>query len=342
MEYITIKNDEFLWNQYKILLASKQELFDLTQSNIYITKNNITQIFYVKSFKMAYYKKDFNQFSTRNELSNSLYFLNKREIKNYKRTIESTIKCCEFCFKESTNNTFIDAGTFADIIMCKECFDKKNSESYRVNNRLFRSTNNVSIEMTRKVSNQMFYFYSVQQNYCDFYYMKLKTINWYQIDSSKLCQLSHKNNKNYKIECKECRNNSFEQYRRIYLTIYLNINYLSCCLNYDVANYILPIYLKLLGLDILDAKNYHVQYYNNKNNQNTSSDIINNQNTQNNNDVVDNNINDVNNNILSDDMYLEIYNNIINDNDSINYNNDDLIDYDNYDNDDDNDDLIDF
>jgi hypothetical protein len=319
MDYI----DEYSWNGDKIINACDEKIINLKNDNMYLIKDNIVYIFYIKIYKLSNHKisrpeADFDLFETRNELLLSLYLKNSWEIK-YKQYYYNKIeKCCEFCFNMTKDITHI---IFADILICKNCLLTRREKNYYINNRLLKSTNNINIELVRKIGNNLIYFYSIQQFCDDFNYMRLLNPRWYQILKTKSCQLCRKNDKLHildKLECLECHQFSLNQY----YIILMKARYFKLVndLHFDVINFILKYYITLIDFDKRDFINYYDQI-------NCIGNEIN---------EINKNIEvDINTNIKNedeDDIYLEIYNDEYIDDENINdINNDEYINNDDLD-----------
>ena len=243
-----IDKDLCIWNTDKIITSE----IDIN-TNLYLIKDNIVHIFYTKIYKNPIYNEDFNKFESRNELLFSLY------VNNFKGRFNMDIysrleKCCEFCFNISKNTACIKNLQFSDIIICKDCYSNKQKENHYINDRSFKSINSINIEMIKRVNNNLFYFYSIQQIYNDFSYIKLLSSRWYQVTNSKLCQLCHKNEKCFKLECQECHNFSLKQYS----IIYTKPKYLELTefLHIDIIKVILSFYITLMEFDDIDIYNF--------------------------------------------------------------------------------------
>lgn len=259
MDYIKEEANEYAWDTNKIIYETNEDnIIDLKYHNIYLVKDNIVYIFYIKIYGTP--KLNECNFLTREELLFASYMGNfvKHTVNRYQST-----KCCEFCFNESDYITLIPVNRYKDFIICNNCYLNKKKEDYYVNNRLFKSIDNINIEMVKRIKNKLVYFYSIQQIYNDFNYIKLITNRWYQLANTKLCQLCHKNEKyhpsKYK-ECKECHQFSLNQYSIMYTK--------PMCLKFtdlpiDVINVISMLYIILIDFDEIDTYNYKI--YHNEN-----------------------------------------------------------------------------
>jgi hypothetical protein len=238
MNYIKDNGKEYIWD---IDIINNSNV--LITNNIYLLKDKIIYIFYVKEYNIKFLTYDI---STRNELLLSLYIDNPLRAKgSFVNLIE---KCCEFCFNVSKNTSSIGTNKFSDFIICKNCYINKKSTNYYINDRLFKSINSINIEMVKKVDDKLLYFYSIQQHYNDFNYIKLNSTRWYQVINTKLCQFCHKNEKEYLLECEECYRFSLDEYSKVYMKVkYLNI---SNNLYNDIMNIILQYYLDLIEFDL--------------------------------------------------------------------------------------------
>jgi len=266
-----IDKNEYIWDVDKTIYDSETDILNIKDNNIYLTKNNIVYIFYIKIYKIPYSDKDFDQFTTRNELLLSLYLKIYKNLYNKclpMNIYDKSEKCCEFCFNMSKNILSIKTNKFNDIMICKNCSINTKEENYYINNRLFKSTNSINIEIVKRVKNDLIYFYSIQQHYNDFCYIKLISTRWYQILNTKLCQLCYKNDKCYLLECQECHQFSLKQYSMIYMKLkYFDLfNYLHV----DVINIILKYYMILIEFDGSDFL-----YYYNKINKKDDINLLN-------------------------------------------------------------------
>jgi len=251
MIYITNdENHEYLWNSVRIIDSCDNDLLNL-KNNIYLINVNYVQIFYIKVYNYLYP----DQLQTRNEVLFSYYLKNPEEFLDNKYYSSKVEKCCEFCFKVSKNITQIIDKRFNDVIICKPCLLIKKSKNYHVNDRLFKSTNNINIEIVKKIGKNIVYFYSTQQYYDDFNYFRLLNLRYYQILQTKLCQFCHKNKKSYDLECYECRKFSLDQYR----TIYIKTKYFGLIddLHTDIINVITKLYIILHNFDKREFINYY-------------------------------------------------------------------------------------
>ena len=255
MDYITTnKNDEYLWDWITIIDSKDNDLINL-KNTIYLIKNNMVHIFYVKIYNYSHQ----NRLQSRNEMLFSYYLKSSEELKYNKYGSSKIEKCCEFCFKISKNVTLIIDDRFNDTIICKPCLLAKKPKSYHINDRLFKSTNSINIEMIKKIGNNLVYFYSTQQYYDGFGYFRLLNPRYYQIANTKLCQFCHKNEKidpKESMDCHECRQFSLNQYH----VIYIKAKYLSLIndLHPDVVSVIIKFYIMLHDFD----KREFVCYYN--------------------------------------------------------------------------------
>lgn len=248
MDYIT--NDEYLWDWVRIIDSCDNDLLNL-KNNIYLVNVYYVQIFYVQIYN--YFHP--NQLQTRNEILFSYYLKNLEELYYNKYCYNKVEKCCEFCFKVSTNITQIIDKRFNSVIICKPCLLTKKSKNYYINDRLFKSTNNINIEIIKKIGNNLVYFYSIQQYYDGFNYFRLLNPRYYQILNTKLCQLCRKNTKSYELECHVCRQFSLDQYH----LIYIKPKYFGLIddLYPDVISVITKLYIILHNFDKREIINYY-------------------------------------------------------------------------------------
>jgi len=320
-----IDNDKCVWNYDKIIKYNGNDLLNLTD-NIYLVKNNIVHIFYIKIYNISTFNKtitdyamllnsfDSNQRETREEVLFSLYlkrmedFLDKYDKYYYSKLDER----CEFCYEifRGYNITKLKTSRFSDVIICKNCFLSKKQKNYHVNNTLIKSTDNTNIEMIKKTVNHLIYFYSVKQYYDDFSYIRLLCIRSYYMLNTKPCQFCHRNEKidpKESIDCYECRKFSLHQYH----IMCKKPKYFGLIddLHADVISVIIKLYITLHDFD----KREFINYYDKINKKDVIINIDNSNNLPKN-DVNDNY--DLIDHLDSDDEYVDP--DLINDDDDDN------------------------
>jgi len=305
------------WNYSKIINSCDNDLLNL-MDNIYLVKNNIVHIFYVKIYNISTFNQlitdyamllnisDSNQNETREEVLFSLYLKNMEEfLDKYDKYGYSKIdKSCDFCYEtfRGFNITKLKTCRFSDIMICKNCFLNKKQKNYHVNNRLIKLTDNTNIEMVKKTENHLIYFYSVKQYYEDFSYVRLSSIRSYYMLDTKLCQFCHRNEKinpKESINCHECRKFSLGQYN----IICEKSKYFGLIVDLypDTISVITKFYIMLQEFDKREFRNYYDKV-------NKKHEVINNLPKNDINDIkeIDENIDyDIITSIESDDEYID-------------------------------------
>lgn len=163
MDYIKNENNEYIWDGNKIINTCDEKIININNHNIYLIKDDYVYIFYIKIYKTS--KSNIYQLETRNELLLSLYLLNYEQLgydTYFNRYFYGEVeKCCEFCFNISVKTREIKTSKLPYIRICKKCLTTKQEKNYYINDRSFKSFNNINIEMVKKVNNNLVYFYSV-------------------------------------------------------------------------------------------------------------------------------------------------------------------------------------
>lgn len=245
MNYIEENNNEYIWDQIKII-NSHEELLDLKENNIYLIKNNTVHILYIKIYNYLHH----DQFQTRDEALLSLHLKNSRELKylGYGYTYNKIENRCEFCFNMYKMLIPITTNKFKDIMICRKCYTSKQSKSYYINDTSFES--NINMEIIKKVKDDLIYFYSIKRHPDDFCCLKLLNNKNKIVDFSENCRLCHKHIKLNTSECLQCYQFSLDQYHIISTKVkyFGSTNYL----HQDIISVIIKLYIMLYGFNQSD------------------------------------------------------------------------------------------